>query len=396
LEASEPAGSVARERLVGLDAGGPRAGGVEPCRDAEAPLLGQGRDELEQWAQAQGQPAFRGRQLHEWIYGRGARDPQAITVLPRSWREQLAPSVIGRLPLVHRSDAADGTVKLLLGTADGLTLETVGIPAGERLTVCVSSQVGCPMACRFCATGKGGLQRSLAPHEIVDQVLSVREAMGRRPSHVVFMGMGEPLLNIDAVLAAIDCLCRDLGMAQRQITVSSVGVPGALPDLAERARQRLGRAQFTLAVSLHAPDQTLRHALIPTAHAYPIEALLEDCRHYVAETGRRVSFEYILLGGVNDQPHHAAALARLLRGFQSHVNLIPYNPIEEEEFRRPDPAAVEAFRRALQQRHCAVSVRASRGLDADAACGQLRRRLDPSLGSDPAFRLDPGADRTLP
>ncbi|MFO0038218.1 MAG: 23S rRNA (adenine(2503)-C(2))-methyltransferase RlmN, partial [Synechococcaceae cyanobacterium] len=130
-------------------------------------MLGQGRDELEQWAQAQGQPAFRGRQLHEWIYGRGARDPQAITVRPRRGRDQLAPSVIGRLPLVHRSDAADGTVKLLLGTADGLTLETVGSPAGERLTVCVSSQVGCPMACRFCATGKGGLQRSLAPHEIV-------------------------------------------------------------------------------------------------------------------------------------------------------------------------------------------------------------------------------------
>ena len=362
----------------------------------DAPLLGRGRDELEQWAQAQGQPAFRGRQLHEWIYTRGVRDPQAITVLPKSWREQLAPGLIGRLSLVHRSDAVDGTVKLLLGTDDGLTLETVGIPAGERLTVCVSSQVGCPMACRFCATGKGGLQRSLAPHEIVDQVLSVREAMDRRPSHVVFMGMGEPLLNIDAVLAAIDCLCRDLGMAQRQITVSTVGVPGTLPALADRARQRLGRAQFTLAVSLHAPDQSLRHALIPTAHTYPIESLLEDCRHYVAETGRRVSFEYILLGGVNDQPHHAAALARLLRGFQSHVNLIPYNPIAEEEFRRPEPGAVEAFRRALLQRHGAVSVRASRGLDADAACGQLRRRLSADALSADALRLDPGADRTLP
>jgi 23S rRNA (adenine2503-C2)-methyltransferase len=340
------------------------------------PLLGLGRQELEAWAQAAGQPAYRGRQLHEWIYARGARDPQAITVLPKTLREQLDPALIGRLPLRHRSDAADGTVKLLLGTADGLSLETVGIPSGERLTVCVSSQVGCPMACRFCATGKGGLQRSLAVHEIVDQVLSVREAMGRRPSHVVFMGMGEPLLNIDAVLAAIDCLCRDLGMAQRQITVSTVGVPGALPTLADRARHRLGRVQFTLAVSLHAPDQSLRHALIPTAQAYPIEALLDDCRRYVAETGRRVSFEYILLGGVNDQPCHAEALARRLRGFQSHVNLISYNPIEEEEFRRPDATAVEAFRRLLRQRHVAVSVRTSRGLDADAACGQLRRRLE--------------------
>ncbi|MEB3167867.1 MAG: 23S rRNA (adenine(2503)-C(2))-methyltransferase RlmN [Cyanobium sp.] len=402
------------------------------------PLLGRSLAELEHWALAQGQPAFRGRQLHGWIYERGARDLAAITVLPKAWRQQLlglappagglAPpassspaspagslsvstgparsgaadaswaadpddggssspetgDLIGRLPVLHRSLAHDGTVKLLLGTADRLSLETVGIPAADRLTVCVSSQVGCPMACRFCATGKGGLQRSLAVHEIVDQVLSVREVMQRRPSHVVFMGMGEPLLNIDAVLAAIDCLCRDLGMAQRQITVSTVGVPSALPTLAQRALERLGRAQFTLAVSLHAPDQALRQQLIPTARAYPIEALLEDCRHYVALTGRRVSFEYILLGGVNDQPRQAAALAARLRGFQSHVNLIPYNPIAEEAFRRPSPAAVEAFRRELQQRHIAVSVRASRGLDADAACGQLRRRLAEQAGASAA------------
>ena len=385
---------------------------------ALTPLLGLGVAELEAWAQAQGQPAFRGRQLHDWLYNRGARCLDAISVLPKTWRQRLqelpvlpagpgvtgseaearwppAPGspepprepritpgdfepgqvLLGRSRVLHRSDSRDGTCKLLLGTVDGLSIETVGIPSGERLTVCVSSQVGCPMACRFCATGKGGLQRSLAVHEIVDQVLSVREAMGRRPSHVVFMGMGEPLLNSEVVLAAIDCLCRDLGMAQRQITVSTVGVPRTLPTLAERALDRLGRAQFTLAVSLHAPDQRLREELIPTAHAYPIEELLEDCRRYVTITGRRVSFEYILLGGLNDQPRHAAALASLLRGFQSHVNLIPYNPIEEEEFQRPSPAAVEAFRMALARRHTAVSVRASRGLDQDAACGQLRRRL---------------------
>jgi 23S rRNA (adenine2503-C2)-methyltransferase len=349
------------------------------------PLLGLGRAELETWAQQQGQPAFRGRQLHDWIYAKGARELEAITVLPKGWRQQLAATPpagaddwIGRLREVHRAVAADGTTKLLLATHDGHTVETVGIPAEGRLTVCVSSQVGCPMACRFCATGKGGLQRSLAVHEIVDQVLSVREAMDARPSHVVFMGMGEPLLNSEAVLAAIACLCDDLAMAQRRITVSTVGVPRTLPVLAELALERLGRAQFTLAVSLHAPDQRLREELIPTAHAYPIDTLLDDCRHYVAITGRRVSFEYILLGGLNDQPQHADALARLIRGFQSHVNLIPYNPIQEEDFQRPTPAAVEAFRRALQARHVAVSVRASRGLDADAACGQLRKRLLPS------------------
>jgi 23S rRNA (adenine2503-C2)-methyltransferase len=341
---------------------------------------------LEQWAVAHGQSAFRGRQLHDWLYAKGARSLEQITVLPKLWRQQLidqppagAPDWIGRSREVHRSIARDGTTKLLLATHDGHTIETVGIPAEGRLTVCVSSQVGCPMACRFCATGKGGLQRSLAVHEIVDQVLSVREVMDQRPSHVVFMGMGEPLLNIEAVLTAIDCLCTDLGMAQRQITVSTVGVARTLPTLAELALERLGRAQFTLAVSLHAPDQRLREQLIPTANRYPIEALLEDCRRYVTITGRRVSFEYILLGGLNDQPHHAEALARLIRGFQSHVNLIPYNPIAEEEFRRPAPGAVEAFRRGLQQRGIAVSVRASRGLDADAACGQLRRRLQDTL-----------------
>ena len=342
-----------------------------------APLLGMGLAALEGWAQAQGQPAFRGRQLHDWIYARGARGLEEITVLPKAWREQLTAAgvTIGRSDLIHRSDARDGTVKLLLATADGLGVETVGIPSADRLTVCVSSQVGCPMGCRFCATGKGGLQRSLAVHEIVDQVLSIREAMDRRPTHVVFMGMGEPLLNIDAVLEAIACLCDDLGMAQRQITVSTVGVPRTLPTLAERALARLGRAQFTLAVSLHAPDQRLREELIPTAAAYPLEALMEDCRHYVAITGRRLSFEYILLGGLNDHPRQADALARLLRGFQSHVNLIAYNPIAEEDFRRPAPEAVEVFRSELQRRHIAVSVRASRGLDQDAACGQLRRRL---------------------
>lgn len=341
------------------------------------PLLGMGLVALQEWAGLQGQPTFRGKQLHDWIYARGARSLDEITVLPKAWREQLVATGtgLGRSALLHRSDARDGTTKLLLATTDGLSIETVGIPSGDRLTVCVSSQVGCPMGCRFCATGKGGLQRSLAVHEIVDQVLSVREAMDRRPSHVVFMGMGEPLLNTEAVLEAIACLCTDLGMAQRQITVSTVGVPRSLPTLAERALERLGRAQFTLAVSLHAPDQRLREELIPTAHAYPLEALLDDCRHYVALTGRRVSFEYILLGGLNDHPRQADALARLLRGFQSHVNLIAYNPIAEEDFRRPAPEAVEAFRSQLERRHIAVSVRASRGLDQDAACGQLRRRL---------------------
>ena len=297
-------------------------------------------------------------------------------MLPKSWRISLQQRglTIGRLLEVNRAVAVDDTTKLLLATVDGETIESVGIPTQQRLTVCLSSQVGCPMACRFCASGKGGLQRSLATHEIVDQVLSLREAMDRRPSHVVFMGMGEPLLNIEAVLASIRCLNIDLGIAQRRITVSTVGVPHTLPQLAELAMKRLGRAQFTLAVSLHAPNQELRERLIPTACAYPCETLLQDCRHYLAVTGRRVTFEYILLGALNDQPQHAEELAERVRGFQSHVNLIAYNPIDDEGFQRPNPETIEAFRRVLEQRGVAVSLRASRGLDQNAACGQLRRQ----------------------
>ena len=338
-------------------------------------LLGRSKSELEEWAVTQGQPAFRGRQLHDWLYSKGARDLQGITVLPKAWRSSLQDEgvSVGRLHEQERRVAADATTKLLLGTEDGETLETVGIPTDQRLTVCVSSQVGCPMACRFCATGKGGLQRSLAGHEIVAQVLSIREVMERRPSHVVFMGMGEPLLNIEAVLESIRCINDDLGIGQRRITVSTVGVPHTLPRLADLALKQLGRAQFTLAVSLHAPNQALREELIPTAKTYPYDALLDDCRYYLQKTGRRVSFEYILLGGVNDHPHHAAELADRVGGFQSHVNLIAYNPIEEEEFQRPTAQRIESFRRVLERRGVAVSLRASRGLDQDAACGQLRR-----------------------
>ena len=338
-------------------------------------LLGRSQSELEEWAVAQGQPAFRGRQLHDWLYAKGARDLQGITVLPKAWRASLQDEgvSVGRLHEQERRVAADATTKLLLGTEDGETLETVGIPTDQRLTVCVSSQVGCPMACRFCATGKGGLQRSLAGHEIVAQVLSIREVMERRPSHVVFMGMGEPLLNIEAVLESIRCINDDLGIGQRRITVSTVGVPHTLPRLADLALKQLGRAQFTLAVSLHAPNQALREELIPTAKTYPYDALMDDCRYYLNKTGRRVSFEYILLGGVNDHPHHAAELADRVGGFQSHVNLIAYNPIEEEEFQRPTTQRIEGFRRVLERRGVAVSLRASRGLDQDAACGQLRR-----------------------
>ena len=343
-------------------------------QDRKSILLGLSLSELEQWAIDNGQPAFRGRQLYEWLYGRGIKKLEAITVLPKQWRNDLITQgvIVGRLQEVERQVSKDATTKLLLGTIDSQNIETVGIPTHNRLTVCVSSQVGCPMACHFCATGKGGLERSLEPYEIIDQVLSVREAMNRRPSHIVFMGMGEPLLNIDAVLSSIRCLNNDLGIGQRRITISTVGVPNTLRRLAQLAIEKLGRAQFTLAVSLHAPNQSLREQIIPTAISYPMEQLLRDCRHYFNITGRRVTFEYLLLGHFNDNISHARELASLLEGFQSHVNLIAYNPIGDADFNRPHASRIETFRRELELKGVVVTLRASRGLDKNAACGQLR------------------------
>ncbi len=344
--------------------------------DKNLVLLGLSESELEELAISLGQPAFRGRQIYDWLYKKGVKEIDSITVLPKTWRAYLQQrgAKVGRLKEVRRLVALDQTTKLLLGTEDGENIETVGIPTEHRLTVCISSQIGCSMGCRFCATGKGGLQRSLTTNEIVDQLISVREAMDRRPSHVVFMGMGEPLLNFEAVLSAIRCFNNDLGISQRRITVSTVGIPHALPGLAKLALQHLGRVQFTLAVSLHAPNQELREVLIPTAKSYPIHSLLQDCRHYFSITGRRISFEYILLGELNDRLEHAEQLADLVGGFQSHVNLIAYNPIQEEQFQRPTLRTIRRFQHVLERRGVAVSFRPSRGLDQSAACGQLRRQ----------------------
>ncbi|MBW4466875.1 MAG: 23S rRNA (adenine(2503)-C(2))-methyltransferase RlmN [Pegethrix bostrychoides GSE-TBD4-15B] len=364
---------------------------------AQRPLLGQSLGELTAWVQQQGQPAYRGKQLHQWIYQQAARSIDQISVFPKQWRTDLADTPMGRSTLHHRSEAPDGTVKFLLKLADGQIIETVGIPTfrrgGEdleaiwaqtgsetgvgsgnsaaqldRLTVCVSAQVGCPMACDFCATGKGGFQRNLALHEIVDQVLTVQADFGQRVSNIVFMGMGEPLLNSEAVVESVRVLNQDVGIGQRLITISTVGIPGRIRRLAEH------QLQVTLAVSLHASNQALREQLIPSARQYPLEALLQECRDYVQITGRRISFEYILLAGLNDQLQHARELAQHLRGFQSHVNLIPYNPISEVDYQRPDAQQIQAFVRALKQQQIAVSVRRSRGLAADAACGQLRAK----------------------
>ena len=330
------------------------------------PLLGASVAELSLWVQQQGQPAYRGKQLHDWIYHKGVRSLADISVFPKQWRAEVAEVPIGRSTIHHRAVAPDGTIKYLLRLADGQIIETVGIPTAKRLTVCVSTQVGCPMACDFCATGKGGFTRNLETHEIVDQVLTVQEDFRKRVSHVVFMGMGEPLLNADNVLASLKSLNQDVGIGQRSLTVSTVGIRDRIREFAKH------NLQVTLAVSLHAPNQALREELIPSARPYPLEDLIHECREYVEITRRRISFEYVLLAGFNDLPEHALQLAKCLRGFQSHVNLIPYNPISEVDYKRPSSDRIQAFVNVLKKHNTAVSVRYSRGLEADAACGQLR------------------------
>jgi len=340
-------------------------------------VLAASETELADMAVAAGQPRFRGKQLRQAVLG-GAATIQDISTIPKSWREQLTQEGwrTGRSHLHHEVRAADGTAKYLLQLSDGLVVETVGIPSdadgGGRLTCCVSSQVGCPMRCTFCATGKGGFARNLEAHEVVDQVLTVQERFGQRVSNAVFMGMGEPLLNVPAVLDAVRVLNEEVGIGARKITISTVGVPNAIARLAQE------RLQCTLAVSIHAPSQALRERIAPSARAYPIDALMADCSEYFRATGRRVSFEYTLLAGVNDQPQHAAELSTLLRkarfghGGAFHVNLIPWNPVDESEFKRPVPGAVAAFEGLLKRDGVPVSVRETRGLEAAVACGQLR------------------------
>lgn len=290
-----------------------------------------------------------------------------MTDLPGALRTRLATeSVVGRSLLRAEQLAGDGTRKLLLELADGATIETVGLPSADRLSCCVSSQTGCAVGCTFCATGYLGAGRNLTAGEIVDQVLTVGERTGRRVSHVVFMGMGEPLLNLEQVLRAVRLLSDEVGMSQRQLTISTVGLP---PQIATLAGEDL---TCTLAISLHAADDGLRRQLIPTtARRWSVDEILTAARQYGAHTRRRVTYEMVLLAGVNDRPEDARLAAnRLRRG--EHVNLIPFNPIGEASFERPERDAVGQFRAILEQAGLTVTQRRTRGRDIDGACGQLR------------------------
>ena len=340
-------------------------------------LLGSSIKDLENVALNYGQAAFRGRQIYSWIYNYKNRfkNIDQINVLPLNFRNQLKKEgfVIGELNLREKYLANDGTLKLLLNTRDNQSIECVGIPSEKRLTACLSSQVGCPMDCKFCATGKEGLKRSLKASEILDQILFIENEMNKKVSNIVFMGMGEPLLNIDELLLSIRSINEDFHISQRKVTVSTVAIPKMIIKLSEMSFQILGKCQFTLAISLHASNQKIREVIIPSAKKYDIKNIIEDCRQFVRKTGRRVSFEYLMLNGVNDQLEHADELINLIKGFQCHVNLIQYNQIEGVAFKQTPSKNAQYFQDRLLKNGINVSFRKSRGSDRNAACGQLRQ-----------------------
>lgn len=334
-------------------------------------LLAHTPDELRAEFASAGTPAFRAAQVAQWLYGRRVRDFAAMANLPAPLRAELAASWRTRsLALESQHRAADGTRKLVLATGDGAKIEAVLIPEARRQTLCVSSQVGCSLDCAFCATGRLGLGRNLRPDEIVDQALHAAELLaqdGKALSHVVFMGMGEPLLNTERVLAAADALtdARRFGLGARHLTISTSGVVPGLDRLVAADRQ------YTLAVSLHAARPALRDVLVPLNRRYPIDDVVREATVYAEATGRRVSYEVVMIEGINDTSADAAAIVALLRGRLAHVNLIPMNPVAHTPWQPSRPPRLAAFAAVLRAGGLTTTIRRNRGLEIGAACGQL-------------------------
>ena len=335
------------------------------------PLIGLTTQQLEAAAREAQQPAYRGKQLAAWLYRRGATSFDAMTDLPREFRSRLAETYTVGLPeITHQDRSDDETVKYLLAMGDGQRIESVYLPYEERVSVCLSTQVGCPAGCTFCATAQGGLARNLTSGEIVGQLLRMQALSERRISHAVYMGMGEPLWNYDAVVQSLRLLGNEVGMSLRNLTVSTVGI---VPGIRALARESL---PITLALSLHAPNDALRATLIPTARKWKLDEILDACAEYTSSTHRDLTFEYLLIGGVNDRPEQARELASLLRSkdLPGNVNLIPFNYVETPQgFRRPTRDSVSRFRAELEKSGRIVTQRMTRGHAIAAACGQLRR-----------------------
>jgi 23S rRNA (adenine2503-C2)-methyltransferase len=328
--------------------------------------------DLLEWLKAHGQPPLRVRQLRRWLLHGRAKSFEQMTDLPRDLRQALAAEFVPLGTHIARHlQASDGTHKLLLRLSDGQLIECVLLQEAGRHTACISTQVGCGMGCVFCASGLGGVVRNLTVGEILEQFIRLRNLLpaGERLTHIVVMGMGEPLANLDHLLDALEVAgAKDgLGIGARHITISTVGLPVKIRRLAD-----LGK-QYHLAVSLHAPNDAVRGRIVPTNDKTGLEAILAAANYFFEQTGRQVTFEYVLLRGINDSVSHAQELAQLLRGRHAHVNLIPFNDVEGLPYRRPTDADLRAFVEALRRGGVSVKVRKRKGSEIDAACGQLRR-----------------------
>lgn len=339
------------------------------------PILSVPAADLEQWLREHGEQTYRRKQIWSWL-AKGAMDFGAMKDLPRALRESLASDFsVTSLKAITTSQADRGlTTKTLYELDGGHSVEAVVMRYAERTTLCISSQAGCPIGCPFCATGKFPFGRNLKAHEIVEQALDAGRVLaseGRRLSHVVFMGMGEPMANYEAVVESVRRLADPelLGISPRRIVVSTSGL---IPRIARLGDEKL---PVTLAISLHAARDELRDVLVPINRKYPVHDLVDAAQAFGQSTGRRVSYEWVMLAGVNDSQRDANELGALLRGKLAHVNLIPFNPVDDTPFHAPDRASIKAFKEMVEARGLNVTVRDTRGREADAACGQLHERV---------------------
>jgi 23S rRNA (adenine2503-C2)-methyltransferase len=346
-------------------------------------LLDPTRHDLEAWLAERGERSFRARQIRQWVFHRRATSFAEMTDLPKGLRESLEQEfAIWTTKIVRHSQSDDGTEKLLLELTDGGRIECVLLRDGTRRTICISSQVGCAMGCVFCASGLDGVDRNLTAGEIVEQMLRLQQLVepDLRLSHIVVMGMGEPLANLDRLLPALEVASSEegLGISARRITISTVGLPPAIRKLTERG------VHYNLAVSLHAPSDELRNRLVPVNKNIGLNSILEEADRYFEASGRRLTFEYVLLAGINDQETHARQLAKLLHGRTALLNVIPYNPVAGLPYETPSSAAAKHFREILEQSGINVQFRERKGDKINAACGQLRRSTPASVLPMPA------------
>ena len=311
---------------------------------------------------------FRAKQIHNWIYAKSVSSIDEMTNLSKDFREKLKSiAVVTDTKIKVKQVSSDGTIKYLVEYPDGECVETVLMRFDNRanLTACVSSQVGCAVNCSFCATGKGGFKRNLTAQEIIEQVLTIQRDTGLKVTNIVFMGQGEPLLNMDNVLKALQIFNDDFQIGARRITISTSGI---IPQINKLAELEL---QSTLAISLHAPNHELRKTLMPIENKYPIGELKKALLNYVEKTGRRITIEYILIHGFNDTPEIAKELAYFLKDLKCNINLIPYNSVIENDYKKPSGNDIMKFKYLLEHSGKKVTVRLERGADIDAACGQL-------------------------